>query len=353
MIDLPKRYVPTGKFASGGMGQVVFCNDIHLERQVAIKILKDLRERRRITDELQALLKMRSKHVVQVYDVLNLDGDSIGIVQEFISGDDLFHERFSGLSLESFLKVIWQIATGIKDIHATGTIHRDIKPNNMKMDPEGIVKIYDFGLARDKGPDARTRGFVGTQGFAAPELYAAQAIFTQAVDVYAFGATALYLARGDLPDELCAVPPRVGRRPYFSVLSLGIDTRLCEILDACLERNPIDRPSMETVTGALMRYLLRDRHQALAVYGGGPRYLNSTNRVANLELRGVGSIGIRYDGLDFVVNSVSGEVAINNRRPNVGDTLPGSCVVSLGDPSRRASERAFITFDVSHPEIVL
>lgn len=343
MITLPARYVSTGVVANGGMGSVLFCNDSHLERPVAIKVLKDPKQRRRIIDELQALLKMRSKHVVQVYDVLKLDGDALGIVQEFIAGVDLFDDRFKKLALDSFLQVIWQISAGIRDIHAAGVIHRDIKPNNMKMDSEGILKIYDFGLARDSGPAAMTRGFVGTQGFGAPELYAMQATFTQAVDVYAFGATALYLATGDLPEELCAIPPRSAGRSYFSALPLGIDQHLCDVLDACLAPTADDRPSMGAVTDVLMRYLLRDKHQALAVYGGSPRYLNANNRAVNLELKGVGAIAINYNGLDFVVSAASGEVAINNRRPNVGDTLPGSCVVSLGDAHRRANERAFIT----------
>jgi serine/threonine-protein kinase len=285
--------------------------------------------------------------------VLRLEGEGLGIVQEFISGADLFDDQFKGLGLDSFLRIIWQISAGIRDIHAAGVIHRDIKPNNMKIDSEGILKIYDFGLARDSGPTAMTRGFVGTQGFGAPELFASEPTFTEAVDVYAFGATALYIASGDLPDELCSVPPSYLGSSYFSSLPLGLDPNLSAVLDACLSPNAMDRPSMDEVTAVLMRYMLRDKHQALAVYGRTPRYLNANNRSVNLDLKGVGSIGIKYTGLDFVVASASGEVSINNRPPCIGESLPGSCVVSLGDGNRRATERAFITFDVSHPEIVL
>ena len=63
----------------------------------------------------------------------------------------------------------------------------------------------------------------------------------------------------------------------------------------------------------------------------------------------MGQIQIQYDGLDFRVKSVSGDVYINNRRLEIGDALPGSCVVALG----AGSNRKYITFDLSHPEIVL
>lgn len=165
------------------MGSVLPCKDLTLQRDVAIKVIHGATHRRRMLDELSALAKMRSKHVVQVYDVLQPSRDEIGIVQEFISGVDLFDEGASPDDTTGFYKQIWQIASGISDIHALGVIHRDIKPNNMKIDSEGVVKIFDFGLARDEGPSAATMGFVGTRGFAAPELYRGPVRFTKAVDV--------------------------------------------------------------------------------------------------------------------------------------------------------------------------
>ena len=73
----------------------------------------------------------------------------------------------------------------------------------------------------------------------------------------------------------------------------------------------------------------------------------------DLNLPTVGQIMIHYDGLVFEVATVTGEVFINNRAVAAGDILPGSCVVSLGGQHRRANVRKFITFDLSHPEIVL
>ncbi|MFY8063009.1 MAG: protein kinase domain-containing protein, partial [Usitatibacteraceae bacterium] len=146
------RYQTKGGPLVGGMAAVYPCMDIVLERQVAIKIMPGSAHRRRVRDELEALLKLRSKHVVQVYDVLNHAEGDLAIVQEFIDGLDLFDDKLAPSSLDGYLKLLWQIASGIADVHELGVIHRDIKPNNMKVDPEGVIKIFDFGLARDEGP---------------------------------------------------------------------------------------------------------------------------------------------------------------------------------------------------------
>ena len=171
MRALPARYQPSGPAVDGGMSSVAFCKDQILERQVAVKFLQTTTHRRRMDDELAALLKMRSKHVVQIYDLCKFPDKCIGIIQEFIDGKDLLESFAPPTSIDSYYRQLWQIASGISDIHAVGVIHRDIKPNNMKVDPEGVIKIFDFGLARDAGPAAATVGFVGTPGLEmAPQI---------------------------------------------------------------------------------------------------------------------------------------------------------------------------------------
>jgi serine/threonine-protein kinase len=353
MLKLPKRYEPIGDPASGGFSHVFKCKDNHLERDVAIKFIQEEIEKKRLLDELRALLQMRSKHVVQVYDIVPGEHDSIGIVEEWIEGEDLWDSGFPRQSPGHYLKTLWQIAAGIADIHVAGVIHRDIKPNNMKLDAEQIVKIFDFGLARAEGDDAKTRGFKGTQGFAAPELFGDSTIpFTPAIDTYAFGATAIFLACRDLPPDMKRVPPLPVTDDLFSRIPIPIPAELTGLLSKCLSCSPTLRPMMANVRDALARHLLRYKHQALAVYNGKPFVINAANTSAGLDYPDVGMIEIAYDGLRFFVKTATGEVYINNSPAISEEEIPGSCVVALGGAHRK-NDRIYITFDVSNPEVVL
>lgn len=353
MVDLPKRYTQISFPASGGFSDVICCVDNHLERKVAIKFIQDENEKKRLMDELHALLQMRSKHVVQVYDIVPGEHDSIGIVEEFVEGEDLWDSEFPRQSSENYLKTLWQIAAGIADIHAAGVIHRDIKPNNMKLDAEGIAKIFDFGLAKDAGVDAKTKGFKGTSGFAAPELFGDATIaFTSAIDTYAFGASAIFLACQNLPHSMKKVPPQTVKGGVFSKLPITIPAELTGLLDKCLVHEPMQRPLMAKVRDELARHLLRDKHQAFAVHNGNPIVINASKRSAGFDYPSVGKIEIVYDGLKFFVYLASGEVYINNTTAITGKEIPGSCVVALGE-AYRGNKRAYVTFDVSNPEVVL
>src|SRR5579862_1874206 len=144
-MKIANRYVPTGNIAAGGMGEIIECTDSHLQRRVIIKRLQAGVEERRLIDEQKALAKLRSKHVVQLFDIINLsDGKKLdkAIVIEFIEGANLDVGSFT-VSRE-YLHVLWQIACGLTDIHQAGVIHRDIKLNNIRRDKEGVVKIIDF-----------------------------------------------------------------------------------------------------------------------------------------------------------------------------------------------------------------
>lgn len=350
---LPKRYTPLGDSDSGGFSTVHYCTDSHLERKVAIKFISGEAEQKLILKELSALLKIRSKHVVQVYDIVKEKDDTLGIVEEYVEGDLLWDSDYPAQSVDTYLKTLWQIASGIADMHHAGVIHRDIKPNNMKLDPEGIVKIFDFGLAKQHGVDAHTLGFKGTPGFAAPELFGDATIaITPAIDTYAFGATAIFLACKKLPAKIEKMPPPPITDDQFTGLPVEIPKELINLLNACLAYTPEERPSMACVRDELARHLLRGKHQALAVYQGKPYTLTTWNPSVELNAAGIGKVEIIYTGLKFIVYIAEGEVFINNSPAVRGEEIPGSCVVALGAPLR-GSSRAYITFDVSNPEVVL
>lgn len=354
LSNVPSRYKSLDSCGSGGFSDVFFFYDENLERNVAIKSIRDTSQIDRLTDEINALMQLRSKHVVQVYDITPPEHDSFGIVMEYINGRDLTNIPVHFKQPEKLLKLLWQIASGISDIHASGIIHRDIKPNNMKLDEEGILKIFDFGLAREKGVNAQTVGFKGTYYFSAPEQYQAGNVnFTSAVDVYAFGVTALYLITENLPQELLSIPPKPICIGVYDGTFLCAYPNLAALFEQCLSQDPENRPQMADVVDEISKYLLFDKHQALTVHNGNSHMLNSASRSVQLSVGTIGSCHLQYDGLNFIMSNVVGEVYVNNALITRNHQMTGACVIAIGGSHRHASQRNYITFDISNPEVTL
>lgn len=349
MVLINNRYKPyPTPPARGGMSSVLRCEDTVLKRDVAIKFLAPGTKRQRLMDEIAALHKVRSPHVVQMYDVVIVPPDSrIGIVQEFVDGDDLLKLAAAGLPPARILAYLHQIACGLADVHQSGVIHRDIKPNNMKVDGGGVVKLFDFGLARELDK-AATGGFNGTVGFAAPELWKSGIVsFTTAVDVYAFACTALWLSSNGLPTSLVQAPPSPTGTEFAGFpLHKQISTKLA----LCLSVNPAFRPGMAEIRDLLRKHLAVGKHRAVVTHQGQIYNLDLATPSITLNRPGSpDSIQVDYDGLDFVVRRVTGQCFVNNIPITVGLVLDGSCLITLGV----GKSREFSTFDVSHPEVVI
>ena len=353
----PIRYEKVGPpFSGGGMSTAFKCKDKHLDRYVLIKTLKGNINQKRIIDEIKALSGIRSKHVVQVYDVIKDNSGAVtAFVEEFIPGHDL-NATIPIKDVQYYLRIIFAIACGLADIHAAGVIHRDVKPNNMKIDAEGCLRIFDFGLSRTDGVNCETIGTIGTPGFIAPELCAPshqKVKFTSAVDVFAFGATALKLIRGELPNDLRKIPPSVPSPDAdFTKQPLGLPPTITGVLNQCLSKDPANRPNMESVRDMVGRHLLYGRHKATMLVGEVIHYLETVGQSVKLSAGSLGSVVVSYNGYDFVANNVVGNVYVNNMLIAASQALPGACVITLGEPSL-GNKRRYITFDVTHPEVVL
>lgn len=348
-VIIANRYQPTGNTDAGGMGEIVECMDLHLKRRVVLKRLQLGIDERRLLDEQKALATVRSKHVVQLHDIVEMGtarNREKAIVLEYIEGSNLAIGAFA--PDRPYLSVIWQIACGLKDIHDAGVIHRDIKPNNIRLDNEGVVKIIDFGLARSRD-EAKTRGVVGTPVFMAPELWGNQTVsFNSSIDVYAFGVTALALLNQRVPAELASMPPKPVSSTALVSAFPKIPNEIMATLVSCLDHVPSRRPTMANVQKLIERRLLYNEHRALVVMDGTIHQLDSKRRKITLNAGNVGSIAIEYNGYEFSIVTVSGNVFINNTGANTGATMPGCCVITFGV----GSNRRFVTFDVSHPEVM-
>jgi eukaryotic-like serine/threonine-protein kinase len=141
------------KIGSGGMGEVYLADDPNLSRQVAIKILPreftgDAERIRRFIREAKFVSALNHPNIVTIHEIRQSDGQHF-IATEYIQGETLReHLKRERLSLPSALEIAIQIASALEAAHGAGIIHRDIKPDNIMIRPDGLVKVLDFGVAK-------------------------------------------------------------------------------------------------------------------------------------------------------------------------------------------------------------
>jgi serine/threonine-protein kinase len=194
------------------MGTVYLARDVRLGRQVALKVLnaEDLasdERRARFLREARAAASIRHPNVATIYEVDETDDGQPYIVMEFCEGETLSQRmRRRPLDTAEFLNIARQIASGLAAAHATGVVHRDIKTANIIIEPTGVAKILDFGLAKflqrelsAKQTFESTSGhFFGTLHYLAPEQARGQQADARS-DLFAVGVVLYQMAAGHLP----------------------------------------------------------------------------------------------------------------------------------------------------------
>lgn len=347
-MNLPSRYQPTGKHFSGGQGVVLVWKDTSLGREVAVKMLATRGIGGSLRKEAALLGTIKSKHVVELFEI---GKDSVSgkdyMIMEYVAGADL--TLYTPQDVRELLLTLFQIASGVTDIHAVNCVHRDLKPDNLKRDGADIIKIIDFGIGGTN--PVNTNLGRGTDGYRAPEYYSTPIRIDQAADVYSLGVIAHGFCFGTLHPALVQIPPQLP--PSLSTATIcrsKLPNDVSLVLDRCLSATASARPRAAEVKAALAKHLLRNKHIADFVHGGimysvsqsKPKYQISATK---------GTFEVTYSGVDFVLTSVSGEVYVNGIAATPNMILPGSCVIGIGGGS--AADRAFIPFNVSHPEVIL
>lgn len=199
-------YVITDWIGQGGMGQVFKAEHNMLGRECAIKVLPlhksnpdSIENFRR---EVRAQAKLDHPNLVRAYDA-GEDGNVQYMVVEFVHGTDLRRlVRNKGkLSVQQSASIIMQAAEGLAHAHQRGLIHRDIKPGNILVTPDGKAKLSDLGLAfylHDTN-DPRVGKIVGTADYLSPEQIKTPLQITSASDIYSLGCTLYYACTGKVP----------------------------------------------------------------------------------------------------------------------------------------------------------
>jgi eukaryotic-like serine/threonine-protein kinase len=190
---------------TGGFGRVYRVRDLHLERQVALKVLQPLLTRdpevvERFRREAQLAAGLRHPNIVSIYDIGGRSG-LLWYTMELIDGPSLAQlvERDGPLPLDKTLRLLREALSALAHAHGSGLVHRDIKPENMLIDRGGSVQITDFGLAlalRGKFGGATSQS--GTPQFASPEQLLGERV-DQRSDLYSLAAVAYYALLGTPP----------------------------------------------------------------------------------------------------------------------------------------------------------
>ena len=252
---------------AGGFGRVYRVRDLHLEREVALKVLHphftaDPAVVERFRREAQLAARLNHPNIVDIYDIAGRSG-LLWYTMEFVDGPNLAQlvEKDGPIPIEALLRLMREGLTALGLAHSLGLVHRDIKPENLLLERSGRLRITDFGLAlalRGQGKFGGATSQSGTPQFAAPEQLLGERV-DQRADLYSLAAVACFALLGEppfpgtSPEQVLAkqtaerFPDLRGRRP-------DIRPQLIETLERALRNEPEERfPSAAEFMQALNR----------------------------------------------------------------------------------------------------
>jgi hypothetical protein len=245
------RYQLSSRVAIGGMGEVWQATDLVIGRTVAIKILKDeylgdpgFLERFRAEARHAALVNHEG--IANVFDYGEEDGSAF-LVMELVPGEALSTvlERERVLPTDKVLDIVAQTASALQAAHAAGLVHRDIKPGNLLITPEGRVKITDFGIARiaDQVPLTATGQVMGTVQYLSPEQASGHAA-SPTTDIYSLGIVAYEALAGRRPftgeSQVAIAMAQINEQP--PELPVTVSEPVRNLVYASIAKKPADRP---------------------------------------------------------------------------------------------------------------
>jgi serine/threonine protein kinase/tetratricopeptide (TPR) repeat protein len=239
----------------GGMGVVYHARDTKLDRSVAIKSIPadlqaDPNARMRFRREAKLLASLNHPNIAVIHEIIEQDQGADYLILEYVPGQTLA-ERIARepLKLEQAITIGQQIAEAISAAHKKGVTHRDLKPGNIKITPEGKVKVLDFGLAKVVSGAALDRQstitqpgrIIGTPAYMSPEQARGKAV-DHRTDIWSFGCIMYEILTGHLPfegetatDTLAYI---IEREPNWDILPERIPTDIRILLSNCLEKEP-------------------------------------------------------------------------------------------------------------------
>jgi eukaryotic-like serine/threonine-protein kinase len=252
---LDHRYLVRSRIAHGGMATVYLATDTRLDRQVALKVMhaelaRDADFVGRFIGEAKSVARLSHPNIVGVFDQ-GSDGQFLYLSMEYVPGRtlrSLLRER-GWLTWGEALEVMDPLLAGLAAAHQAGIVHRDVKPENVLLTPDGRVKVVDFGLARAQAAAGNTRAglIIGTVAYIAPEQVTG-GVTDVRTDVYAAGVLLFEMLTGRQPytgDSPLSIAYRHVNEevPPVSSFAGGIPPALDQLVRAATSRDPRQRPA--------------------------------------------------------------------------------------------------------------
>ena len=266
------RYQVQDRIGTGGMATVYRGQDEVLGRTVAIKTMlpqyaTDPSFAARFKQEAQAAAALQSPYIVSVYD-WGKDGDTYYIIMEYLRGTDLKSgiKKHGALDCKKVAQIGSQIAQALSVAHRHDIIHRDIKPQNIMVQPDGNIKVMDFGIARAKNSHlTQDNSVLGTAHYVSPEQTQGKEL-GPTTDIYSLGIVMYEAATGPVPfqgdDAITVALKQVNEQPKPpSQLNPAVDPSLESIILKCMQKNPADRFQTATELYHVLRDYLAGRMQ--------------------------------------------------------------------------------------------
>jgi serine/threonine-protein kinase len=252
---LDGRYAVTARIAHGGMATVYRATDTRLDREVALKVMhaelaRDEEFVRRFIGEAKSVARLSHQNVVAVFDQ-GADGPFLYLAMEYVPGRTLKELlRDSGrFPPATALEIMAGVLDGLGAAHASGIVHRDVKPENVLVTADGRIKVADFGLARALSAAGHTRAglLIGTVAYVPPEQVTGGTTGPRG-DVYSAGVMLFELLTGRLPftgdTPLSIAYQHVNTDvPAPSAMAPGIPAQVDQLVLAATSRDPARRPA--------------------------------------------------------------------------------------------------------------
>ena len=268
------RYQITERIGIGGMAEVYRAQDNVLGRLVAVKVMlpqyaADPNFTQRFRQEAASAANLQSPYIVNVYD-WGQDEGTYYIVMEFVRGSDLKTAivQRGAINQRKVAEIGSQVCQALSVAHNQDIIHRDIKPQNIMVQPDGNIKVMDFGIARAKNSHlTQDNSVLGTAHYVSPEQTQGKEL-GPTTDIYSLGIVMYEAATGQVPfqgdDAITVALKQVNEQPKPpSQLNPSVDPALESIILKCMQKNPADRFQTADELYRTLRDYLAGRVQAV------------------------------------------------------------------------------------------